>query len=122
MPALAWLGSAMPASLFCKAVVYTDALNKTMVLLVLLTIRSPAVFIISNKGPPWVCGQSGLACARQAKEQGHITTVAHVAAAVQGQHAALGHQVVHHTTRQHSTATTTSQHRIAMRLHSWHFN
>lgn len=62
-----------------------------------LTVRPPAVLIIPNQWAPGVRRQSCLPSSTEAKEQCHIAPLAHVAAAVQGQDAALGHQVVHHT-------------------------
>jgi len=53
------------------------------------------VLVIPDQFPLGVCGQGGLAGARETEEEGHISSLALVGAGVQGQDPGLGHEVVH---------------------------
>ena len=56
----------------------------------------PAVFVVADEFAVGVGGESGLAGAGEAEEQGGIPGVADVGGAVHGENTLLGHEVVHH--------------------------
>ncbi|KAG6546316.1 hypothetical protein Mapa_012357 [Marchantia paleacea] len=72
-----------------------DALGVAAPLDVGHAVGPPAVLVVADQQPVVVGGQRGFAGSRQAEEERHVASLAHVAAGVQRQNAALGHEVVH---------------------------
>lgn len=73
-----------------------DALGIAPALDVEHAVVRPAVFVVADQRARRVGRQRRLARAGQPKEQGDVARGAHVAARVEGEDAALGHEVVHH--------------------------